>query len=140
MEQAPELKEILQHFYQGFASGDPSAFERLMSRHEGILAIGTDPNEWWDNLETLTRVTRAQLQEMRAAGMSIVPGDAQCYREGSVGWIADRPSFRLADGSEISTRVTMVLHQEDGEWKAVQFHTSIGVPNQDVAGVDLTTE
>jgi hypothetical protein len=34
----------------------------------------------------------------------------------------------------------MVLHQEDGEWKAVQFHTSIGVPNQDVAGVDLTTE
>jgi hypothetical protein len=25
--------------------------------------------------------------------------------------------------------MTVVLHEEDGEWKAVQSHASIGVPN-----------
>jgi hypothetical protein len=26
-------------------------------------------------------------------------------------------------------RLTAVLHQEDGDWKIVQTHASIGVPN-----------
>lgn len=32
-------------------------------------------------------------------------------------------------GKRVPVRMTAVLHQEDGEWKAVQTHASIGVPN-----------
>jgi hypothetical protein len=28
------------------------------------------------------------------------------------------------------TSMASVVHQEDGEWKAVQNHASIGVPNE----------
>ena len=33
------------------------------------------------------------------------------------------------DGKRAPVRITAVLHQEDGDWKAVQTHASIGVPN-----------
>jgi hypothetical protein len=32
----------------------------------------------------------------------------------------------------VAVRMTAVLHQDDGEWKAVQTHASIGVPNDRV--------
>jgi len=36
--------------------------------------------------------------------------------------------------------MTSVFHQEDGAWKLVQSHYSIGVSNEDVVGRELTTE
>ena len=32
-------------------------------------------------------------------------------------------------GKRVPIRLTAVLHQEDGAWKALQSHASIGVPN-----------
>ena len=139
MEQAPELKELLLRFYAGFSSGDGTLFERLLSDHSGVVAIGTDPAEWWDGAGLL-RVSKAQLAEISAANIALVAGDPQCYREGSVGWTADRPTMRLANGITIQMRLTTVFHQEAGEWKLVQMHSSFGVPNVDAIGTELTNE
>ena len=79
------------------------------------------------------------MPQMKRAGVTFIPGDLQCYREGSVGWTADRPTLRLPGGAEIPLRMTTVFHQEGGEWKMVQFHTSIGVPNTESVGIDLPT-
>ena len=54
-----------------------------------------------------------------------------------VGWVADRPKFVLADGTEASFRWTAVFHQDGGEWKMIQGHASLGVPNADALGVDI---
>jgi hypothetical protein len=32
----------------------------------------------------------------------------------------------------------MVFHQEQGEWKIVQWHGSIGIPNEEAMGQELT--
>jgi len=42
--------------------------------------------------------------------------------------------MRLASGKEITVRETMLFRQEDGEWKLVQFHASVAVPNAELAG------
>jgi hypothetical protein len=34
------------------------------------------------------------------------------------------------EGRRVPVRLTAVLHQEEGDWKAVQIHASIGVPNE----------
>ncbi len=36
-------------------------------------------------------------------------------------------------------RFRAVFHKEDGEWKIVQFHTSVGVPNESTVGKALPT-
>jgi hypothetical protein len=71
--------------------------------------------------------------------MQIVAGQLQAYREGSVGWSVDRDAlFRLPDGTEVPFRNTYVFVQEDGEWKLIHGHTSIGVSNEEVLGEDIS--
>jgi ketosteroid isomerase-like protein len=139
MERSAEIKELILRFYDAFSSGDTDGIARMTSQADGTLGIGTDPNEWWDGYSTLSRITQTQLQEMRSAGITLVAGDPQCFQEGSVAWTVDRPSIRLADGTETPTRLTTIFHKEGDEWKMVHFHTSIGVPNAEALGTDLTT-
>jgi ketosteroid isomerase-like protein len=38
----------------------------------------------------------------------------------------------MPDGSAIKTRVTAVLRRDDGTWKLVHAHFSVGVPDEEV--------
>jgi hypothetical protein len=136
MKPSAELRALVQRSYAALASGDVSFYDQHLSRQDGVLIIGSDPNEWWADQETISRVFKAQVCEM--GGITIVGSDPLAYSEGSVGWIADRPRFRLPDGTEIPIRNTAVFVREEGAWKLVQQHISIGVPNQEVMGQDLT--
>jgi hypothetical protein len=51
------------------------------------------------------------------------------FVEGTVGWAADRRTIRLADGSKLTFRETFVFHKDGGEWKIVQMHVSLAVPD-----------
>jgi len=124
--------------YAMFETGDPSTVDSLLSREQGILGIGTDPDEWWVD-EALAMAFRAQLPEMHAAGMRFRSGDVKAYSEGSVGWIADQPTLLLPNGGEVQMRLTSVWRREADAWKMVQFHLSIGVSNQEAIGAQLTT-
>ena len=72
-----------------------------------------------------------------AGAFAFVPGDPQVFREGSVGWVADRATFKLPDGTERPVRITVVLHKENGEWKIVHVHGSFGIPNEEAFGQEL---
>jgi hypothetical protein len=138
MEHPEELRDLTLRLYEAEATGDISFVERHYSRQDGAVYIGSDPNEWWEGLESFLEAMRAQSEAM--GGMQIVSGQLQAYREGSVGWSIDRDaSFRLPDGTEIPFRNTCVFHQENGEWKFIHGHTSIGVRNEELFGENLTT-
>jgi hypothetical protein len=136
MQQSAELRELVLQTYAAMASGDTSFYEHHLARYDGVLVIGSDPDEWWVGYDRINAVYQAQLREM--GGVSVVGSDPQAYRHGDAGWVADRPKFRLPDGSEIPIRITMVFAREGEDWKLVQQHISIGVPNQEVVGQDLT--
>jgi len=139
MESSTELRDLVLRSYQSLTAGDRSFLEQIISHQPGVLNIGTDPKEWWSGYDTFLQVAVAQFQEMGGSSR-IVGADPQAYHEGSVGWVADRPSFELPDGTQLPFRMTGVFHQEDGAWKLVQSHYSIGVSNEDVVGRELTTE
>jgi len=139
MEQSDELRELMVRFYEAVNNGDFSFVERYVSRQEGAVFVGTDPSEWWEGFETFVEAMRTQEEAMGDGGLQIVPSQLQAYREGSVGWVIDRESFRLPDGTEIPFRNTAIFHQEDGEWKLVHAHASIGARNEDVFGEDVTS-
>jgi hypothetical protein len=132
MEPSAEVKEAVLRLYDGMATGDPSAVERIFSRESGVLAIGSDPAEWWAGHDVIARAFGEQIRETGAR--RIVPGELSAYAEGSVGWAVDRRTIRLPSGKELVVRETTVWRREDGEWKLVQFHASIAVPNAEVFG------
>ena len=138
MEHSDELRDLTIRFYEATTSGDLSFFDRHVSRQEeGVVFVGTDPDEWWEGFEAFVEAMRAQSEAM--GGMQIVTGQLQAYQEGSIGWVIDRDaSFRMPDGTEIPFRNTVVFRREDGEWKLVHEHASIGIRNEEMFGEDVT--
>jgi adenylate cyclase len=138
MEHSDELRDLTKRLYEAEATGDLAIIERHFSRQEGAVYIGSDPNEWWEGFEAFVEAMRTQEEAIGDGGLQIVPSQLQAYREGSVGWVIDSESFRLPDGTEIPFRNTAIFHQEDGEWKLVHAHASIGARNEDVFEEEVT--
>jgi ketosteroid isomerase-like protein len=129
--QLNDLADVVRRYYDAFATGDVDAVEQMSSDDERAIAIGTDPDEWWQG----GREIKAQLRNQLTQGqLTVKPGHPRIAQAGDVGWFADRPAFVMPDGQEIPCRLTGVLRLEGGEWKVIQSHASIGVPNAQAFG------
>jgi ketosteroid isomerase-like protein len=126
-ERSPEIEQVLRDTMDAMQRSDIAAIERRTSRDDGVVTIGSDPNEWGQGYDEIMRLWR---ESMPDGAMEVRSGvdDVAAYREQSVGWAAARAWFEV-EGRRVPVRLTAVFHQEDGEWKAVQTHASIGVPN-----------
>lgn len=132
----PELKTVMARFYKALSSGDAAFMDGLICSHAGVLGIGTDPDEWWDGSATVLDKIRTQMTEMGT--FTVAGSDPRAYGEGTVAWVADRLRFRMEDRTESPIRFTATFHKEQDAWKIVQFHVSVGVPNEEVVGKELT--
>jgi ketosteroid isomerase-like protein len=63
-----------------------------------------------------------------------VADDIDIHVQGDVAWAEGRGRFTRAGGGERPVRMTGVLVREDGQWKVVQSHASIGVPDAQIFG------
>ena len=115
-------------FYQRFSAGDVASFAQGITSSNDALIIGTGPQEWLDGRATW--IAGYQEQITAIPGIRMEAGDPHGYAEGTLGWVADRPTFVLPDGTTIPARMTAVLRLEDGAWKLVNAHFSIGVPDE----------
>ena len=131
MERSDELRDLMLATFEAYSSGDTSSIDRLVSHQDGVRLIGSDPNEWFEG-EQVVEVLKQEMQDNIVRVSS--PGEVEAFVEGTVGWASSRPTWTLENGREVSTRWTAVFRQEDGEWKMVQAHTSVGVPNEDLFG------
>jgi len=138
MQQSSELKKLYPRICEAMSTGDHAFFARHFSQQDGVLAIGTDPTEWWAGYGTITRVFREQLEE--TGGFQIESDTPLAYRDGLIGWLAGRPTLRLPDGTELPARLTAVLQKEADDWKIVQWHFSTGMSNEELLGETLTTQ
>jgi len=136
MQPSAELRALVLSSYEALANGDTTFYGKHLSHEDGVLIIGSDPNEWWQGFDTINQVFKAQIQEM--GGVRVVGSDPLAYSAGDAGWVADRPRFQLPNGVEIPVRSTIVFVREDGAWKVAHQHISIGVSNQTVVGQELT--
>ena len=127
MRESSEIAETLLRFCERLSAGDVDSFDELVSR-EPPLIIGTAPGEW---VETRERMKFG----FETEGLRLEADAPRAYEEGALGWVADRPTFVFPDGSRMRTRLTAVMRQEDGRWKLVHAHFSVGVPDEEV--VDL---
>jgi hypothetical protein len=135
MERAPELEEIIAGWFKAVARGDESWVDRHVSRDPDALLVGTDPNEWLEGARAGEFLKNEALAV--AGNVDVSPGEPVAYREGDVGWGITRPTLTLPDGKSVNPRWSAVFRREDGEWKAVQIHASVGIPNEELLGMDL---
>ena len=126
-EPSPEIEQVLRDTLDAMARSDVDAIGRRTSRDACVVVIGSDPSEWAAGYDEVMRLMPEATPEGEL-GVIVGLDDVKAFREGSVGWAAGHGHFEM-DGKRVAVRITAVLHQEDGEWKTVQSHASIGVPN-----------
>jgi len=122
------VRDGLLAFYDAFNTHDPQEFAARLSESEGVSVIGSAPGE---GHEGRTAWIDAYTNGIAAAGIKLVTGgDARGWQLGEAGFALDEPSFVLPDGSRLQTRLTAVLAREDGQWRIVHLHFSVGVPDE----------
>jgi SnoaL-like domain len=126
MRQSDEVRAAMLRFYDRLSASDLESFDQLVSRHPAALVIGTAPGEWVTERERLRFGFETE-------GVRIEPGEPAGYEEGTLGWVVDQPTFHFPDGSSMRTRLTSVVRREDGSWRLLHMHVSVGVPDEEVA-------
>jgi SnoaL-like domain len=126
MRQSQEVRDAMLLYCDRISASDVASFDELVSQEPATLVIGTAPGEWVTERERLRFGFEAE-------GVRLEAKDPVGYEEGSLGWVVDQPAFVFADGSVMQSRLTAVMHQEEGgRWKLVHMHLSVGVPDEEV--------
>jgi hypothetical protein len=125
MQTSTGARDALLRFYEAFtaaAPGDMASFDRVFTRDRELMIIGTAAPEW---VQGRDKATSAWGME----GVALEPGDPEAWEHDSVAWAADRPTFVFGT-ARVPIRILAVMLKEDGDWKIVNAHFSVGVPDE----------
>jgi ketosteroid isomerase-like protein len=127
-ESSVEIEQVLRDVVEAIANSDLDEIGRRTSRDPCAVAIGSDPGEWTEGYDEIMRLMRDSTPDAEV-GITAGLDEVKAFAEGTVGWAAGHGYFEIG-GKRVPVRITAVVHQEDGGWKMVQTHASIGVPNE----------
>jgi SnoaL-like domain/Sulfotransferase domain len=137
VESSDELRRVVTRFIEALRDGDEQAVSNRISRQPGFERFGSDPAEWWRDGEEAALVWTQQMREMGGGYPWQLTDGVFAMTEGSTGWALGRAEFESPLGPT-QFRFTCVLHLEHGDWKLVQFHSSVPTTNEE-HGLLLTT-
>lgn len=120
-----ELKNVMLQFYESKSKAG------FFSHQDAVMLIGTDPEEWFVGFETISQFLERGVPEVQG-DTRMKAGMLDAFEEGEMGWVVDNLEYILPNGKAIPTRVTALFHHEEGEWKIVHYHVSVGIPNAEV--------
>lgn len=104
-----ELKNIVLHHYGKFDFGEQAdSIKEIYSLQEGVTIIGNDPNEWFDDCDSIVAF-------LNAGSSNKVDIDVQhlkAYSDSSMGWTMDRVTVRLPNSVELPVRHTRIPQRE----------------------------
>jgi hypothetical protein len=123
MERSTDVADAVLGFYEAFAVGTGEAFDRVVSGERDVTVIGTEPG-WRRDDRASWRAAFVGL-----GGVTVEPGEVLGYRDGTVGWAVDDPTWVTSDGRRLPLRLTAVACEEPDGWRLVQLHISVGVPD-----------
>jgi class 3 adenylate cyclase len=135
VEPSDEIAEKMMEVIDAYSSGTEPQWRRVWSSRAGVLSLGTDPREWWDDSEGAISLHTRHLAERGAALFDV--DKLVAYQEGSVGWATASSRVSWRHGVDV-LRLSAIFHLERTSWKLVHLHRSFGVLNEDM-GVVLTT-
>lgn len=120
--------------WTAFANADSDSLANLTADDPALRAILSAEEDWFGGRDVVPILReRARLMSMRSLEFDRLEG----YQVGDHGWTACSLTTMDGDGESRSFRQTGVFALDAGVWRCVQLHTSVGVPTEDVWGVEI---
>jgi hypothetical protein len=117
-----ELAQRTRELYADLSAGNAQQASLLYSQEPGRVFVGLTGNDFHATSEPRGVATDEFFVE---PGSRIVPGDLMAFSDREAGWVTDRPTIQLANGTELHIRLTIVWRNEYGIWKIVHTHASL---------------
>lgn len=133
MERSPEIEERLRKFLDALTRGAVEELADFQSDHPGALSIGTAPEEWTEGFQQSVRKRAAET--LHGSGNQMATARLEqviAWAERGFGWAAGRLVWMLA--RKVPARFSQVWRLEQGTWRIVHHHISIGAPNVEAFG------
>jgi len=134
MERCEDIEQLVRDWFGNASRGDPSLVNTHVSPDPAVRLIGSDPDEYLAGGEVIREFLLGEV-EGGAGAVRFEPTDVEGFVEGTVGWATAKLTITLPDGGQVFPRWSAVLHDDDGTWRFLQTHASIGVPNDQVGWV-----
>jgi adenylate cyclase len=134
IKRSPELEAVVRRMWMAFATADDAALGNMTVTDPALRFLLSGDEDWLGGDEVVP-ILRERSRTIQLNSLEFYRLEA--YEVGDFGWTACTLTSLDADGGTQSFRQTGVFAIEDGIWKAVQVHASVGVPPQDVYGVEL---
>ncbi|HET7170708.1 MAG TPA: nuclear transport factor 2 family protein [Gaiellales bacterium] len=126
MKHSPEIESLMRASVAALERSDLAFIEEHTSRADGTVAIGSDPAEYARDFDTIMRLMADSTADA-GPQIRVTLDEIHGYEEGDIGW-SDATGHFEHDGATVPVRITDVARREDGVWRSVQTHASIGVP------------
>jgi ketosteroid isomerase-like protein len=128
MDRSTELEQLVARWFEAASRGDADMVDVHVSLDPRARLIGSDTSEWLAGGATIAEFLRGEVTG--AAGRArFEPEGTEAFEEGTVGWATTRLTITLPGGQTVRPRWSAVFHREDGTWRFVQTHASIGIGN-----------
>ena len=134
VEPSQSVAEATRQVLAAIQNDDAEAIRAAFAESNAVVAIGSDPTENFHGYAQTTDVFATHANAL--SGVTIEAGAIEAYEHGGTGWSSSQPVFRFADGTSLPLRLTVVFTSAGDSWKIVQWHSSLGVGNDDVSGFD----
>ena len=124
-----DARKTVHAYFDALTAGDARRLIALMSRASYYIKIGTDENEYIQGGENMPEYYRHHVDSTEDFAITCDYLDVQ-ERE-TVAWFYTRQTWNLkwqGKREQLAMRLTGVLEKEDDQWKFVQIHASLGVP------------
>ena len=130
MRESAEVRALAVRLFEAASAGDYAALRAAVASERDVLFIGTDPDEWWSGQEAVIGALTTP-PDVEVTGGVVAEHEVLAYEAGDVGWAAIRGKVVFPGQAPIPLRVTLVCQRERSAWGVVQWHGSIGVPNEE---------
>jgi ketosteroid isomerase-like protein len=134
MERSSELEALVEAWFAAASRGDASLVLAHIADSEDTRLIGSDPFEVFKGGAAVREFLVGEI-EGGGGQATFRPAETEAFSAGGIGWATTYLTITLPDGRSVSPRWSAVFQREDGVWKFVQTHASIGVPNDEIGWV-----
>lgn len=134
MERSVEVEQLVHAWFAAATRGDPALIAAHVSGSDATRLIGSDPAEIFKGGDAVGAFLKGEI-EASGGHATFTPNNTEAFRDGNVAWATTNVTIAMPDGRQVSPRWSAVFHLEDGIWRFVQTHASIGVPNDQIGWI-----
>jgi class 3 adenylate cyclase len=136
MKRSLEIESVVRRMWKAFVERDRDALVNLSTDHPDARVVLAADDEW---IKPYGRLADILIDRADQIGLVSAEIDRlEAFEHGDAGWFAANVTVFRSTGDPVTFRSTGVFIIEAGVWRATQIHTSIGVPNADSYGYQIT--